>query len=260
MKNVNIQLTTANNDVSIMLVQGHLEVLRARRVELKALAAQAKTNLDSALGALDDAIAVLVEPTRLQIEGPLVELGKIYGFEPIIASTWRQLEKKGGATPFTWEQKDKKGYTGEKVTFHWIAELFSFSSHSGLDTFGYDFTPSRCRKEGCKQIFLPWPSNGVKFAASNQDSVLSRQPNVSFEPTPEITALASVAKAISAEFGGLLEEIRLLTKEIDDPDEITRRVTARLTQKTLAEAGNLPFLSGILEAMNKPLLLGSSNG
>lgn len=259
MKNVKIEVNISNGDVSTMLVEGHLEKLQAERSELKQVLTLREDKFKTLMSDLDDSLAKSAEPVLNKLRTAFSLLGSAYKVELRAFTTWRQAAKQGVKFDFSYEQRNKKNLTPDSLTFDWLARVFDFSSPFYVDTFGLGYPTLSGDEIPDDHVCLPFVTLGYPHTRGKFNHNPFGRVN-SFVPVSEdAKKMAEEAKGVAQEIREVRANISALTNEIDNPEAITRKVTARLTQATLSQSGDLAFMRNILEAVEKPLLLGKND-
>ena len=255
MKNTKIEIKVSNGDVSTMLVEGHLEKLRFQLAELKAKSAKEMKGVDKLMGQLDDTLALETQESQTRLSEAFEVLSEAYGEVLTLASTWRQLSKAKVRFTFSHDQL-KRGLASNQATFYWLAATFGFKYPTKMDDRASD---AHFDGYGVPEGFirLPWPLVKDERLVGRNQQFVSAKIN-----TPITAATKKLAKSAEKKVRvvvSLGREIASIEEDLKDPSDITRKVTARLTQATLSQAGDLDFMAKILKSVEEPLMLGLSD-
>lgn len=249
-------MTITQGDVSTMLVEGYRDRLREKNAALNSELITLSAQVQAGFEAFDDAVALACEPQRKKLQKALDGLNAFFGTSSKTATTLRQLHKQTENIHFSHDQSTRYNFTVEKLTFWWLADVFGFRYPCNLDSFHVRPSPTDARRHhelNTTHLVLPWP---IADHSMNLRDSYSHSPfgmaAVEIKKTPELIALASELQEIVRQYNVISSEIKKNEESINNPEEITRQVTARLTQKSLASS-DMAFMKSILDSVDKPI-------
>lgn len=255
---MSINLSVSNSDLANMFVEGHIENLLKEKLLFEERLSQCEGLIREELIKLHDLLIETFQDEIAKVSSVISRWNSCFGnTTSLVRSTspthLAHLRLTGSSfwsdSIYAYGPNQRKEYirlSDEKVTLYYFSKSLDLYCSEVFKQVSYrDIHPNHDIPKDPTKFRLPWPG-----APHNNCG-----PSIDITTVEETKDLLLKINSLDDEYRDIDSEITYFEKQLANREEIERKVRARLTQKIMADNGQLAGYGALLSEIDQPLKL-----